>query len=835
MLFHHRIIFLTTGILCLLSPLTAGYMVGISSESAPTNRPLHFATGASVTLLVHPNSSADSLPPEASYQWYHDGVPVEGGIFTELQIASLTADNVGNYRIEVRTEHRSEYSTNTQVINVYPPLPAIVDHSFSAQVGDIDSLPFFRSDGRILLHRYPAGDGTRQMIELGEDGRYLRTTILPESAGRPLVVLADNSYLTPFAPYRVGVNGTVLPLILPVGFDPDQPIDEAEAASDGTAYLRQGNVIARMLHDGSIDPNFSFDPPKQYSLDDSDFTASAIVESMIIDPSNRILVNLRYPNDYGFGYMYGYDHVLRLLPSGSIDPTFSRFRTTFLYSRLYVTPLPEGGYVVFENYHGTSRLWVSSSDGALEVEAESSHLPISPPVVDPSNSHIYFNPGATEFIRYRITASAVEQDENFYSGFQRSYTYGRVTAPGDGLLYVGGNFETWEGHPTRNLARLRTDVSPTDGAPPYATIGGDIGNIPRGENISINSSVTGTGPFSFQWLALDGQPLPEDSTSPILELPDFQIENMGRYQLRAAGAEGITLSNVVRAAGDRSQVGLANLSGRAIPGEGEHTMIAGFSVERSSAGTPDFFMLRGVGPTLLDYGVAAPLLDPKLQVFSRDGEEVAASDNWWEDPNGYQIPERSVQFGAFPLREQGLDAALQVGFHESDQLTVHLNKNPADHGIALLEIYEIADFQDSQRPPHLRNISLRAHTSPGDGTVIAGFVISDPLGYSRTLQLLLRVVGPSLSSHGVQDALADPVLTLRNSEGTVVSIDDNWGESPDASTTTAVTNEVGAFALNPNSLDAAILVELAPGAYTLAASGKNESSGIVVIEIYLVP
>lgn len=74
MFIRRHILLLTAGILGLQPRLTAEYMVGFSSELAASNRPLHFAVGTSLIQLVRPRSSADSLPPEANYQWYQNGV-----------------------------------------------------------------------------------------------------------------------------------------------------------------------------------------------------------------------------------------------------------------------------------------------------------------------------------------------------------------------------------------------------------------------------------------------------------------------------------------------------------------------------------------------------------------------------------------------------------------------------------------------------------------------------------------------------------------------------------------------------------------------------------------
>jgi hypothetical protein len=43
---------------------------------------------------------------------------------------------------------------------------------------------------------------------------------------------------------------------------------------------------------------------------------------------------------------------------------------------------------------------------------------------------------------------------------------------------------------------------------------------------------------------------------------------------------------------------------------------------------------------------------------------------------------------------------------------------------------------------------------------------------------------------------------------------------------------VGAFALASGSKDACLLITLEPGNYTAQISGKNDSSGVALVEVY---
>lgn len=130
----------------------------------------------------------------------------------------------------------------------------------------------------------------------------------------------------------------------------------------------------------------------------------------------------------------------------------------------------------------------------------------------------------------------------------------------------------------------------------------------------------------------------------------------------------------------------------------------------------------------------------------------------------------------------------------------------------------------------LSNLSTRAYVGSGEGALIPGLVISGST--SRTV--LVRAVGPGLAAFGVPGTLADPVLSVFSGSKPIAA-NDNWQtqSNPQAIASAAVT--VGAFALASGSKDAALLLTLEPGAYTLQASGANGSTGVALVEVYLLP
>ena len=127
-------------------------------------------------------------------------------------------------------------------------------------------------------------------------------------------------------------------------------------------------------------------------------------------------------------------------------------------------------------------------------------------------------------------------------------------------------------------------------------------------------------------------------------------------------------------------------------------------------------------------------------------------------------------------------------------------------------------------PPRLANVSARAQIGTGDDVLIGGFIIEG--GAPR--ELVLRGIGPSLNVGGVpiSGALQDPALELEDSSGAVIATNDNWGDSPQK-------DDISAAGLAPtDSLESAVLITLDPGSYTVILRGKDDSTGIGLVELY---
>ncbi len=141
----------------------------------------------------------------------------------------------------------------------------------------------------------------------------------------------------------------------------------------------------------------------------------------------------------------------------------------------------------------------------------------------------------------------------------------------------------------------------------------------------------------------------------------------------------------------------------------------------------------------------------------------------------------------------------------------------------------------------LVNVSTRAQVGTGSNIAIVGFVIQGAAGTQKSV--LVRGIGPALTSLGVGGALAQPLLGVYDSTaGALVASDAGWGNAPLAGAssvpaffrqaTAGDMSSVGAFALAPNSADSAMVLTLPPGGYTVQISGQGNTSGVGLAEVY---
>jgi outer membrane protein assembly factor BamB len=271
---------------------------------------------------------------------------------------------------------------------------------------------------------------------------------------------------------------------------------------------------------------------------------------------------------------------------------------------------------------------------------------------------------------------------------------------------------------------------------------------------------------------------------------------------------------------------LLSLSTRAQVAPGNN-LIAGFVVGGSGNKA---LLLRGIGPSLTGFRVAAPLADPTLAYKSfPSGVTLQFNDNWAPvDDLGNNIVDISKAVGAFALSPGSKDAVVYAGtVVVPGAYTAVIGSADGGSGVALVEMYDASANVTTAR---LTGISSRGLVGTGDNVLIAGLAI----GGNGPLRVLVRGVGQGLAAFGVTGVLTQPVLTVYSGQ-TAIRQNVGWTSDGRKADLVAATLAAKDFPLTDGSADCAVLLNLDRGAYTIQVSGVGGTTGVALIEVYAVP
>jgi hypothetical protein len=126
---------------------------------------------------------------------------------------------------------------------------------------------------------------------------------------------------------------------------------------------------------------------------------------------------------------------------------------------------------------------------------------------------------------------------------------------------------------------------------------------------------------------------------------------------------------------------LANISTRGFVRTAENVMIGGFILGGNPNSTQ--VALRGIGPSLEQFGLSPVLADPVLELHDGNGTTLVTNDDWLDDP----ISAAQLTAAGFPLpnpKESGIFTSLPPG-----QFTAILAGKNGGIGIGLVEIYNV--------------------------------------------------------------------------------------------------------------------------------------------------
>jgi hypothetical protein len=346
----------------------------------------------------------------------------------------------------------------------------------------------------------------------------------------------------------------------------------------------------------------------------------------------------------------------------------------------------------------------------------------------------------------------------------------------------------------------------------------------------------GAPPLAYQWL-FNGAPIP-GATTPTLSLTNVDVGRVGSYKVAITSPAATDTSDVATLTLSTTPTRLANISTRGQTTGGANVLIGGFVVSGANQTQTRQMLIRVIGPTLAaaPFNVQGALADPRLELYAANAATPALqNDNWANQQGGAQqvtaIQQAMTRAGAFTLNQNSLDAVVLATLPPGSY-TVQAKgpaNNPNATGVVLIEAYDVTP--NAAAPGKAMNVSTRGTVGTGTNILIAGFVVDGAV--SR--RVLIRGVGPTLTRFGLaaNTVLADPRLTLINQNtGATIATNDDWAVTDDAGVIAAAASAAGAFALNNGSKDAAMIVMLAPGNYTVQLAGVNNGTGIAIVEVY---
>jgi hypothetical protein len=289
------------------------------------------------------------------------------------------------------------------------------------------------------------------------------------------------------------------------------------------------------------------------------------------------------------------------------------------------------------------------------------------------------------------------------------------------------------------------------------------------------------------------------------------IENL--YGLGTCNAATDGMRNPIE---DLFRAPLLNISTRLAVQTGEQVLIGGFII---TGNDPKQVLIRGIGPSLS--GVGATLADPTLELH-QGNTILATNDNWKIDDQTHQSQEAAIDATTIPPSNDS-ESAILITLAPGAYTAILAGKNGGT-GVGVVEVYDLGQGTSS----NLANISTRGFVNTNDDVMIGGLIV----GNVGSANVLLRALGPSVPVGG---ALSDPTLELHDSSGAVIATNDNWktddqsGQSQEAA--------IRATTLQPtNDLESTILVNgLLPGNYTAIVRGKNNVTGVGLVEAYNLP
>ncbi|MFN2624095.1 MAG: choice-of-anchor Q domain-containing protein [Chthoniobacterales bacterium] len=260
---------------------------------------------------------------------------------------------------------------------------------------------------------------------------------------------------------------------------------------------------------------------------------------------------------------------------------------------------------------------------------------------------------------------------------------------------------------------------------------------------------------------------------------------------------------------------VANVSTRLPVGTNENVLIEGFIVQ-GLPGSTKKLIVRAIGPSLVPFGIPDALANPTLEIH--DSSNLIAMNNDWKvtQTGGIIAGDQSAEIGASGLAPSNdLESAIIANLAPGSYTAV-VQGAGGTTGTGVVDAYDLSAASSAR----LANIATRGLVQPDDKLMIAGFIIQN-----GPVRVVVTALGPSLLAFGVNNALPDTTLELHDQNGVILLQNDNWKTDQQA--------DLESTGLQPsNDLEAALVTTIQPGQYTAQVRGKNNASGIGVVQVY---
>jgi DNA-binding beta-propeller fold protein YncE len=257
---------------------------------------------------------------------------------------------------------------------------------------------------------------------------------------------------------------------------------------------------------------------------------------------------------------------------------------------------------------------------------------------------------------------------------------------------------------------------------------------------------------------------------------------------------------------------LGNISTRASVSGGNGALIGGFII-KGAPGSTKRVLVRAIGPSLGAAGIAGAVGNTTLELHDSAGN-IVRNDDWKVDAQTNGSQETQIAATGVPPTNE-LESAILATLPPGPCTAVVRGKDGAA-GVALVEVYDL----DQRANVTMANIATRGRVGTGENVMIGGFIV---LG-STSSRVLVRAIGPSLTTE-IAEALQDPVLELRDMNGGLIDVSDDWRAGRES--------EIAQTTIPPaHDRESALLATLYPGNYTAIVRGKDDSIGVALVEAY---